>query len=157
MAAAEVITTHLAPQLSAPFRFLYLSGSASERDQEKKLWVMEKPRKIKVSLVFYAVKRLRTDLKLSDQGMVETKLFEHEAQHKDVFRPYIIKAGLVSGIGGTRDVIATLIKPVLATVRVAALGAAMIDIASKQGDTQVIEGSALGRIGEAVLLAQTQH
>ena len=50
MAAINAFVTSLAPQLhhGKRFRFVYVSGMLSERDQEKKLWIAQGPRRYKV-------------------------------------------------------------------------------------------------------------
>ena len=55
IAAATAFTRSLTPMLSPgqKFRFVYLSGLISERDQEKSLWYAQDARRLKVSYFIF--------------------------------------------------------------------------------------------------------
>lgn len=58
LAAAKAFTPTSAPEKK--FRFIYLSGAASERDQTKPLWFMQEYRRTRVRLI------ISLDLKCRD-------------------------------------------------------------------------------------------
>jgi hypothetical protein len=50
LAAVKAFTEYLTPGLGKPLRFIYCSGAAAVRDQEKPLWLMPQTRRIRVRL-----------------------------------------------------------------------------------------------------------
>lgn len=50
LAAVTAFTESLTLSLEKPLRFIYCSGAAAVRDQEKPLWLMPQTRKIRVGL-----------------------------------------------------------------------------------------------------------
>jgi hypothetical protein len=52
LAAVTAFTESLTPGLEKPLRFIYCSGAAAVRDQEKPLWLMPQTRKIRVGRCF---------------------------------------------------------------------------------------------------------
>ncbi|KAI1330948.1 hypothetical protein F5Y16DRAFT_361706 [Xylariaceae sp. FL0255] len=56
-----------------PFRYVHLSGKFVRQDQDKKLWFLEEPRKIK--------------------GLLETRALALGKEHSDVWTTFIVKPG----------------------------------------------------------------
>ncbi|KAL2824312.1 hypothetical protein BDW59DRAFT_162650 [Aspergillus cavernicola] len=107
MAGVQAFTEHLIPYVKSgtPFRFLYCSGAATERDQERTLWLGSGVRKIR--------------------GQTESSLLAYQEIHPEVeiyiLRPAMIVSptwrilGLVFGVG--------------LSIRVERLAGVMVDVA----------------------------
>ncbi|KAL3449163.1 hypothetical protein BJX65DRAFT_294684 [Aspergillus insuetus] len=103
-----------------PFRFVYISGAAVERDQSKSLWYMGNYRRMR--------------------GDGENVLFAHAEANPGVFEAYAMRPGLVPSLDGTiRDRIWSLFP----SARKDLLAKAMIDIALKGHKEDTISNQAI--------------
>ncbi|KAL5337452.1 hypothetical protein BJX70DRAFT_399588 [Aspergillus crustosus] len=75
MAAVAAFTEYLAPELKKPFRFIYCSGFAAVRDQERPLWLMPQMRRIR--------------------GQVENELLAYAEQNPERVEIYILRPAMI--------------------------------------------------------------
>ncbi|KAJ5650304.1 uncharacterized protein N7484_004027 [Penicillium longicatenatum] len=100
-----------------PFRFVYVSGAGTERDQSKSLWVMQDYRRIR--------------------GQVETELLDFAGAHGD-FKPYIMRPAMII----SREMsLRSLIFGLGPSVKVDVLAEYMIELALKGGDKAIWENA----------------
>lgn len=147
------------------FRFVYCSGIAAVRDQEKKLWFLSEGRKIRVCLSnFRPFPRLfifSLTIPLSPstpfrpltplphhQGQVETRLLDLSKKYRQSFDPIIVRPAMVlskeSGI--LRSIMA-----LAPSVKVDELAAAMVEAAVSGSATQTVENERLRLRGRKLL------
>ncbi|KAL2824587.1 hypothetical protein BJY01DRAFT_230418 [Aspergillus pseudoustus] len=108
-----------------PFRFVYISGAAVERDQSKSLWYMGNFRRIR--------------------GESENVLFNQAEANPGLFEAYVMRPGLVPSLDGTiRDRIWSLFP----SARKDLLAKAMIDIAVKGHAETTISNQAINEWGQ---------
>ncbi|KAL2836900.1 hypothetical protein BJX68DRAFT_27466 [Aspergillus pseudodeflectus] len=107
-----------------PFRFVYISGAAIERDQSKTLWYLGNYRRMR--------------------GEGENVLFAHAEANPGVFEAYAMRPGLVPSLDGTiRDRIWSLFP----SARKDLLAKAMIDIALKGHKESTFSNQAISEWG----------
>ncbi|CAI7630467.1 unnamed protein product [Penicillium glandicola] len=100
-----------------PFRFIYCSGAAAERDQTKSLWFMQEYRRIR--------------------GQVENELLRFVNDHPG-FETIIIRPAMVLA----RDMsLRSLVFSLGPSVKLDDLGRAMLDLALKGGEKNIWENS----------------
>ncbi|MCJ1462818.1 hypothetical protein MMC07_001421 [Pseudocyphellaria aurata] len=116
LAAAKAFTP--ASSTEKKFRFVYLSGAASERDQTKPLWFMQEYRRIR--------------------GQVENELIAYAQKHQDTFETCIMRPSFVLA---KKTNLKELIKSLVPSVRVDVLAAAMIDVALNGIQHQIVENT----------------
>ncbi|KAL3466895.1 hypothetical protein BJX64DRAFT_249222 [Aspergillus heterothallicus] len=111
-------------EAQAPFRFVYISGAAVERDQTRSLWYLGNYRRLR--------------------GDGENVLFKHADANPGVFEAYAMRPGLVPSSDGTiRDGIWSLFP----SARKDLLAKAMIDIALKGHSENIISNQAISEWG----------
>ncbi|MCJ1267560.1 hypothetical protein MMC22_007445 [Lobaria immixta] len=121
LAAAKAFTPTSSTEKK--FRFVYVSGGGSERDQTKPLWFMQEYRRIR--------------------GQVENELIAHAQQHQDTFETCIMRPGFVlAKETSLRDVI----KALAPSVRVNVLAAAMIHVVLNGSKHQIMENKAISSL-----------
>ncbi|KAI4193901.1 MAG: hypothetical protein LQ350_008098 [Teloschistes chrysophthalmus] len=119
LAAAETFARVLGSKLEdgRKFRFVYLSGMMTERDQTKKnLWFMAEARLIR--------------------GEVENKLIELQRQLPEQLASYVVRPG---GVLATNSLFPSLLEPLARAITVDDLAAKMLDTAINGHRTQIIE------------------
>ncbi|CAK7224501.1 hypothetical protein SBRCBS47491_005573 [Sporothrix bragantina] len=113
-----------------PFRFLYMSGIAAERDQTKK-----PPFKPEYSLM---------------RGQTENDILAYTAEHKDV-EPIIVKPGLITSNRIFQDWIMAPLVGVVAgvpSIPLSALASVMLDQAINGAKTDTILAAELAQMGK---------
>jgi len=129
LAAAQAFTP--TSTTDKKFRFVYLSGAASERDQTKPLWFMQDYRRIR--------------------GQVENDLIAHAHQASDTFESYIFRPGFVlAKEANLRDTIRGL-GP---SVKVDALASAMINVALVGTKDHIVENPAIKQLATSPGIAR---
>ncbi|KAI4252468.1 MAG: hypothetical protein LQ352_004279 [Teloschistes flavicans] len=119
LAAAETFARVLGPKVEKgkKFKFVYLSGMMTERDQTKKnLWFMAEARLIR--------------------GEVENKLIELQKQLPEQLLSYVARPG---GVLATNSFFPALLEPLARAITVDDLAAKMLDTAINGHKTQIIE------------------
>ncbi|KAL8706681.1 MAG: hypothetical protein Q9201_000315 [Fulgogasparrea decipioides] len=118
MVAAETFTRELAPQLpeGKNFRFVYLSGMMTERNQERKLWFMSETRRIR--------------------GEVENKLMDLQKEDRERLVTYVARPG---GVLATNSLFPGSLEPLARAITVDDLAVKMLDTAINGHKTQIIE------------------
>ncbi|KAI2615198.1 hypothetical protein GGR54DRAFT_301675 [Hypoxylon sp. NC1633] len=123
------------------FRYVHLSGKFVRRDQERKLWLLERPRKIK--------------------GLLETKALAFAESHSAIWKTFILKPGGVVPRKGTGGGMVGFLTTLFASlgenwsVRNEELGAFMTYLAiDGKGEDSTIENAGIVRKGREVLRAQ---
>ncbi|KAI1370215.1 hypothetical protein F4677DRAFT_458035 [Hypoxylon crocopeplum] len=144
LAFLESMVRVLEKQPSRPrFRYVHLSGKFVRQDQEKKLWFMEKPRKIK--------------------GLLESRALAFAESHASVLETIIVKPGGVvaekaRGMLGVISVISSMVGAVLGEnwgLRNDELGAFMTYLAiDGKGEDSIIESARIVRKGRELLESQ---
>ncbi|KAL8812748.1 MAG: hypothetical protein Q9223_007213 [Gallowayella weberi] len=99
----------------AKFRFVYLSGMLTERDQERKLWFMSEARKTR--------------------GEGENELIRLQEEHNEALVTYIARPG---GVLATNSFFPALLEPWARVITVDDLAAKMLDTAINGHTTQII-------------------
>ncbi|KAI9813119.1 MAG: hypothetical protein M1827_004339 [Pycnora praestabilis] len=134
--AAQTFNNTLSAQLQGDgkqkkkFRFIYLSGMLSERDQAKTLWFMQDARRLR--------------------GALETSLLAMATSNPDTFETYIAKpGGVISKEGGVMNVLKGMNK----SVGVAELAAVMLDAALNGSVGDTFQNEDLRTRGKALLEA----
>ncbi|KAF2963300.1 hypothetical protein GQX73_g10277 [Xylaria multiplex] len=115
-----------------PFRYVHLGGMFTRQDQEKKLWLLEYPRKIR--------------------GLGEAKTLEFGDTHQDTWRIFVVRPGGVATkeMTGSRTVASILGDNWC--VRSEELGAFMAYLAvDGEGESSVIENARIARKGRELL------
>ncbi|KUJ20052.1 uncharacterized protein LY89DRAFT_682855 [Mollisia scopiformis] len=81
----------------AQLRFLFVSGTFSERDQGRRLWFLEQGRMARVScsLLCKGVSKLMRRELMVVQGLAENRLFNLAEQNPDIFEAVAVKAAYV--------------------------------------------------------------
>ncbi|KAJ6096072.1 hypothetical protein N7486_006818 [Penicillium sp. IBT 16267x] len=98
-----------------PFRFVYVSGAAAERDQSKSLWIMQDYRRIR--------------------GEVETELLGFAGAHAD-FKPYIMRPAMII----SQEIsLRSLMFGLGPSIKIDVLAKCMIGLALKGGDKGIWE------------------
>jgi len=114
---------------STRLRFLFISGTASERDQSKSLWFLEQGRKAR--------------------GRAENKLLELSEQNAEVFETVIIKAAyVVRKESKVPDLVVGLSRN---AIRVNELAAAMVDYALDRHGSETVGNAKLRLLGRKLL------
>ncbi|CZR59051.1 uncharacterized protein PAC_08943 [Phialocephala subalpina] len=109
-------------------RFLFISGTLSERDQSRKLWFLEQGRKAR--------------------GLAENRLFELSKQNPEVFEAVIIKAAYVIPKSALCNMIPDLVVGGSGNaIRAEELGAAMVYCALDRHGSETIGNGELRSIG----------
>lgn len=85
------------------------------------------------------------------KGQIENNLIEVQENHPEKFTAYFFRPGSVLLPGIAWKIAGVLTRPVQDSVGVEVLAAAMIDVAFKGWDTEVIEHQHLKSRGEALL------
>ncbi|KAI4099053.1 MAG: hypothetical protein L6R37_006158 [Teloschistes peruensis] len=118
LAAAETFARVLGSKMEGrKFRFVYLSGMMTERDQTKKsLWFMAEARLIR--------------------GEVENRLIELQRQLPEQLASYVARPG---GVLATNSFFPSLLEPLARAITVDDLAAKMLDIAINGHRTQIVE------------------
>lgn len=88
------------------------------------------------------------------KGQIENNLVEIQENHSEVFAGYLFRPGSVLLPGIAWKIAGALTRPVQDSVGVEVLAAAMLDVAFKGWDTEVIEHRDLKSRGEALLRSQ---
>ncbi|KAI0532640.1 hypothetical protein GGR58DRAFT_517562 [Xylaria digitata] len=114
------------------FRYVHLGGMFTRHDQEKKLWLLEYPRKIR--------------------GLGEAKALEFGDAHQDTWRIFVVRPGGVA----TKEMIGSrTVASILGEnwcVRIEELGAFTAHLATDgEGETSVIENARIARKGRELL------
>ncbi|KAI5464442.1 hypothetical protein BGZ63DRAFT_401394 [Mariannaea sp. PMI_226] len=130
------------PSGSRPrFRFIQLSGKFVRQDQDKKLWFLEKPRKIK--------------------GQLETKTLAREKNHAAVWKSFVVKPGGVVAktiTGGGMVGLLTSMSTIMGenwAIRIDELGAFMTYLAvDGEGEDSIIENARVVNRGRELLEQQ---
>lgn len=123
-------------QDSSKLRFLFISGTLSERDQSKKLWFLEQGRKAR--------------------GLAENRLFELSKQHTEIFEAVIIKAAYVIPKSALCSMIPDLAVGCSGNaIRVEELGAAMVCCALDRHGSETVWNGELRSIGRRLLKTRT--
>ncbi|MCJ1258982.1 hypothetical protein MMC24_006816 [Lignoscripta atroalba] len=130
LAAANAFATSLAPKLGdgRKFRFVYCSGIMAVRDQEKPLWFMQEPRRIR--------------------GEVENKLVELGKLHPDAIETFIVRPGAILS---KENKLPVMIVRLSRSIRVDELSAVMVNTALHGTETQIMEVGALQTEGSTLL------
>jgi len=124
--AAKVFAAALASQLStgAKFRFIFVSGQLSEKDQTKSLWIFQDSRRFR--------------------GEVETKLSEFASQKQKTFEAFLARpAAVLPRNTAIREWMIKTFIPGSKCVRLNHLAMVLVDIALNGSETQTIENGAL--------------
>jgi len=119
MAAARTCQGVLASQAKKPFRFVYLSGKYTEKNQDASLWFLGEPRKL----------RGRVELEL-------LKLSEESKTKDGKFEVFIARPGFV--VAKEKRMADYLVAGVANTIPVDLLARAMVGIVEHGGDGKVI-------------------
>ncbi|KAJ5594104.1 uncharacterized protein N7459_000312 [Penicillium hispanicum] len=98
-----------------PFRFLYCSGAAAERDQTKPLWFMQEYRRIR--------------------GQVENELLAFANNHSD-FKAYIVRPAMVLSRETSMHSLVFGLGP---SIKVDTLAGSMVELALKGGEKSIWE------------------
>ncbi|KAI9653865.1 MAG: hypothetical protein M1821_006896 [Bathelium mastoideum] len=101
-------------------RFIYLSGAAVERDQNKSLWLMQEQRKMR--------------------GQVENELITYAEVHRDSFETYVIRPAFV--LAKETSLVNTL-KSLAPSVKVDVLAMIMVDTALRGSKDQIMENGVI--------------
>ncbi|KAL8736129.1 MAG: hypothetical protein Q9181_002519 [Wetmoreana brouardii] len=125
--AAETFANQLAPQLAEgkDFRFVYLSGMLTERDQARKLWFMSESRMIR--------------------GEVENKLMDLQKKDQGRLVTYVARPG---GVLATNSLFPGLLEPLARAIAVDDLAVKMLDTAINGHKTQILEVDVLREEGK---------
>ncbi|KAL4735748.1 hypothetical protein BDV11DRAFT_28147 [Aspergillus similis] len=119
LAAVKAFTEFLTPGLEKPLRFIYCSGAAAVRDQEKPLWLMPQIRRIR--------------------GQVENELLEYAGKKVDKIDVYILRPAMILSKGWS---LGRLLFGVMPSIAVDTLGRVMLDLAIDGGKSgKVLENS----------------
>ncbi|KAL4900112.1 hypothetical protein BDW74DRAFT_162392 [Aspergillus multicolor] len=128
LAAASKAFTELSStdaKAGKKFRFIFISGIAAERDQERALWYWNDFWKLR--------------------GESENILLRHAASHSDAFEAYIMRPGLVpSAAGAVRDLLWGLVP----SVRLDFLVNAMISLALRGNEKRIWENGEIKGFGQ---------
>lgn len=119
---------------STPFRFIYMSGAATERDQTKNPSFMPQ----------YTLMR----------GETESKVLAYAADHKDSVEACVVKPGIITAPGQyLKTISATALKwlGVVPTLDVGEVSAAMLEMVTKGWDKEPLENEDLIKVGRAAL------
>ncbi|KAL8686937.1 MAG: hypothetical protein Q9218_006754 [Villophora microphyllina] len=118
LAAAETFVKVLGEGLEGgkKFRFVYLSGMLTERDQGARLWFMSEARLIR--------------------GEVENRLIELQKQYPEKLLSYVARPG---GVLATNSFFPGFLEPLARAVTVDDLATKMLDTAINGHKTQIIE------------------
>ena len=152
-----------------PFRFLYMSGVAAERDQSKKPYWMQQYSLMRVSTspppLFKSsaeTKQTRNRSKLtflpslsSKQGEAENQVLAFASEHKGQVEACVAKPGAITGPGQYRKMIfVTVMNYVMSfpSVSVAEVSAAMLHEVIHGFEKEPLENGDLVRIGREALL-----
>ncbi|KAJ5785470.1 uncharacterized protein N7503_010682 [Penicillium pulvis] len=100
-----------------PFRFVYISGAGTERDQSKSLWIMQDYRRLR--------------------GQVETELLDFARAHAD-FKPYIMRPAMIIS---PKMSLHSLLYGLGPSVKVDVLAKCMIELALKGEDKAIWENA----------------
>jgi len=115
------------------FRFIHLSGAATERDQSKDLWFKSEMRKLK--------------------GTAEnnTLAFAKQPGNQGLWESYVVKSGFVVTKDGMspRDMFGWMIGG--KSIKVDELAAGMIDIALRGSEVETLDNPAMIARGQATL------
>jgi hypothetical protein len=109
----------------ARFRYVQLSGAFCVQDQDKDLWFLSAPRKIK--------------------GLAETKMLEFAAEHADRWQTFIVKPGGVMRGGSWYSAIGSMMFGENLAIEDVELGAAMARLAVDGGEFVEEEGVILNK------------
>lgn len=119
---------------SAPFRFLYMSGAATERDQTKTPSFMPQ----------YSLMR----------GETENRLLAFAAEHKESMEVCVAKPGLITAPGQYLKTIGATVLNVVGVVpniNVSEVSAAMLQQVVEGWEKETLENADLVRIGRQAL------
>ncbi len=119
---------------SIPFRFVYMSGAATERDQTKTPSFMPQ----------YSLMR----------GETESRVVAYAEEHKDALEACVVKPGIITAPGQyMRTAFATGLKwlGVVPSLDVGEVSAAMLELVTKGWEKEPMENEDLVRIGRAAL------
>ncbi|PQE25739.1 hypothetical protein CJF30_00000443 [Rutstroemia sp. NJR-2017a BBW] len=133
------IISQLARDSTSPFRFMYVSGSASERDQSKK----------PMFLGDYLLMR----------GQVETKVLDFAKDSGGAMEACVAKPGMIDGPGRQGLIQRAVINAGHSLIRfpkvdVKEVAATLLDQAMNGFEKETLENEDLIRIGQKVLSAQ---
>ena len=138
------------------FRYVHLSGKFVRQNQEKKLWFMDGPRKIKVP--YHTIRMPLRIFLIGTQGLLETKALAFADDHPTVWQTFIVKpGGIVSKNPMSSGLLAiiTSMGSVLGegfSVRIDELAAFMTYLAvDGQGENSITENARLVRRGKELL------
>ncbi|KAL2864963.1 uncharacterized protein BJX67DRAFT_198043 [Aspergillus lucknowensis] len=104
--AGVMAFSNLSPSSGKPFRFIYCSGIAATRDQEKPLWFLQDIRKIR--------------------GQVENELLAHQEEARGKIEVYILRPGFILTKNFTLQSMVYSLGP---SIKVNTLAGAMVDLA----------------------------
>lgn len=137
LAAAETFARVLGSKMEGrKFRFVYLSGMMTERDQTKKsLWFMAEARLIRVGRPSDPHSCSKPQC-LLEQGEVENRLIELQRQLPEQLASYVARPG---GVLATNSFFPSLLEPLARAITVDDLAAKMLDIAINGHRTQIVE------------------
>ncbi|KAL4768960.1 hypothetical protein BDW60DRAFT_225393 [Aspergillus nidulans var. acristatus] len=119
LAAVTAFTESLTPGLEKPLRFIYCSGAAAVRDQEKPLWLMPQTRKIR--------------------GQVENELLVHAGKNVGKVEVYILRPAMILSKGWS---LGWLLFGMTPSIAVDTLSRVMLDLAVNGGRAgRIVENS----------------
>ncbi|CAG8903278.1 unnamed protein product [Penicillium egyptiacum] len=121
-----------------PFRFLYCSGAAAERDQNKPLWFMQEYRHIRVREPWWNHRNFTDQL----QGQVENELLGFADDHPG-FEAHIVRPAMVLARGMSLHSIVFGLGP---SVKLDDLAGAMLDLVLKGGKKNIWENADLNSV-----------
>lgn len=140
----------------APFRFMYMSGAAAQRDQSKKPRIMPQYLLLRVSTLHESVTSKFLELLIAnfDQGEIESRVLEYAAQHKGEVEVCVAKPGIIlkPGYISQRIVAAALnLTGIVGNLSIKEVAAAMLQQVINGFEKEPLENEDLKRIGTAAL------
>ncbi|KAL4862242.1 hypothetical protein BDV12DRAFT_207346 [Aspergillus spectabilis] len=114
LAAVKAFTEYLTPGLGNPLRFIYCSGAAAVRDQEKPLWLMPQMRRIR--------------------GQTENELLEYADEKAGKVEIYILRPAMIISKNWS---LGWLVFGLAPSIGVDVLGRVMLDISVNGGRGQM--------------------
>ncbi|KAL8789328.1 MAG: hypothetical protein Q9213_001251 [Squamulea squamosa] len=136
IAAARAFVDAKVMKEGSKFRFLYLSGMFTEKNQDKRLWFLTGARKIR--------------------GAVEVELMKMQNERQEALVVYIARPGAVLA---TNSFFPRLLEPLARVIKVDDLAAKMLDTAINGHNTQTLEIDVLrdeGKLLKEQLLVANQ-
>jgi hypothetical protein len=145
-AALKVMATIVGKDEKRKFRFVYLSGAASERDQAKSLWFAQDYRRMRVCSTHSSLTDILRSFKLLTicQGQVENLILAHAKEHEGAMEAVIMRPGFVLA---REQSIRDTIRGMGPSVKVDILARALISSAMNGSKTQLVENIGIKELG----------